>query len=60
MFKLGILGGGLNSVAGYTHFVASQMDKRFNVVSGVFSRGFEQPPKIVKASTIKVSLFIFR
>lgn len=41
MFRLGILGGGLNSVVGYTHFVASQMDKRFKVVSGVFSRNLE-------------------
>jgi predicted dehydrogenase len=36
-FKLGILGGALHSIAGYPHFVASQMDGRFKVVSGVFS-----------------------
>lgn len=36
-FKLGILGGALHSIAGYPHFVASQMDNRFKVVSGVFS-----------------------
>lgn len=41
IFKLGFLGGGLNSIAGYTHFVASQMDKRFEVESGVFSRNPE-------------------
>ena len=41
MFKLGILGGGLNSVAGYVHFVASQMDNKMEVVSGVFSRDVE-------------------
>jgi len=37
-FRLGILGGGLNSIAGYPHFVASRMDNRFIVKSGVFSR----------------------
>lgn len=37
IFKLGILGGGLNSIAGYPHFVASQMDRRFKVEAGVFS-----------------------
>lgn len=37
-FKLGFLGGGLDSVVGYSHFVASQMDKRFIVESGVCSR----------------------
>ena len=36
-FRLGILGGALHSIAGYPHFVASQMDNRFKVVSGVFS-----------------------
>ena len=29
-------------------------------ISGDFSKEFEQPLKIVKASAIKVSLFIFR
>ena len=37
-FKIGFLGGGLDSVVGYTHFVAAQMDRRFTVESGVFSR----------------------
>jgi len=46
IFKLGFLGGGLNSEAGYTHFVASQMDKRFKVESGFFSRD----PKINSAT----------
>lgn len=46
IFKIGFLGGGLNSVGGYTHFVASQMDKRFEVEAGVFSRN----PKINKAT----------
>ena len=37
-YKLGFLGGGLDSVVGYSHFIASQMDRRFTVESGVFSR----------------------
>ena len=36
--KLAFAGGGLNSVAGYTHFSASRMDHQFQVVTGVFSR----------------------
>jgi len=42
VFKLGIIGGGLNSIAGYPHFVASQMDHRFKVESGVFSNEAEE------------------
>jgi predicted dehydrogenase len=48
MFKLGILGGSLNSIAGYPHFVASQMDKRFQVVAGVFSSNPEENIKTAK------------
>ena len=33
--KLAFAGGGLNSVAGYTHFSASRMDHQFQVVTGV-------------------------
>lgn len=36
--KLAFAGGGLNSVAGYTHFSASRMDHKFQVAAGVFSR----------------------
>ena len=35
---MGFIGGGLNSAVGRTHFIASQMDQKFQVVSGVFSR----------------------
>ena len=48
MFRLGILGGGLNSIAGYVHFVASQMDGRFKVVSGVFSTSAEENIRTAK------------
>ena len=38
MYKLAFIGGSINSIAGYPHFIASQMDKRFEVIAGVFSR----------------------
>ena len=37
MYKLAFIGGSVNSIAGYPHFIASQMDKRFEVVAGAFS-----------------------
>lgn len=37
MYKLAFIGGSIHSIAGYPHFIASQMDKRFEVVAGVFS-----------------------
>ena len=40
--RLGFVGGGLNSVVGYTHFVASQMDGLFEVAAGCFSRDAEK------------------
>ncbi len=36
--NLGFVGGGINSAVGSTHFIASQMDRRFKVQSGCFSR----------------------
>lgn len=36
--KLGVLGGGVNSAVGYAHYVASQLDNKWQVVSGFFSR----------------------
>lgn len=36
--KIGFIGGGVNSAVGATHFIASQMDDRFKVVAGCFSR----------------------
>jgi len=37
MYKLAFIGGSIDSIAGYPHFIASQMDKRFEVVAGAFS-----------------------
>lgn len=36
--RLGVLGGGINSAVGYAHYVASQLDNKWQIVSGFFSR----------------------
>jgi predicted dehydrogenase len=38
ILNIGFIGGGLNSAIGATHKIASQMDGRFKLVSGCFSR----------------------
>jgi len=40
-FKLAFIGGSLESIAGYPHLIASQMDNRFEVIAGVFSSNKE-------------------
>jgi len=37
-YRLGFIGGGINSAVGTTHIIASQMDGKFDVVAGCFSR----------------------
>ncbi len=37
-FKIAFIGGGINSAVGNTHKIASQMDGRFKLVAGCFSR----------------------
>ena len=37
-FKLGFIGGGINSTIGSTHYFASQLDGKWKVCSGFFSR----------------------
>jgi len=39
--KLAFIGGGINSAIGRVHFVSSQMDSKFEVVGGMFSRSSE-------------------
>ena len=39
--KLGFIGGGINSAVGNTHRIASQMDNRWALVAGCFSRNNE-------------------
>lgn len=41
MYRIGFIGGGINSAIGRTHFIASQMDGRFKVSAGAFSRNQE-------------------
>lgn len=36
--RLGFIGGGINSAVGTTHKIASQMDNRWEIVSGCFSK----------------------
>lgn len=45
MYRLAFIGGSYESIAGYPHFIASQMDKRFEVVTGVFSTNEETNKK---------------
>jgi len=40
--KLGFLGGGVESIAGKIHLIASQMDGKFKVVGGIFSKNKEK------------------
>lgn len=37
MYRLAFIGGSIDSIAGYPHLIASQMDKNFEVVAGSFS-----------------------
>ncbi|RDU64788.1 Gfo/Idh/MocA family protein [Helicobacter sp. MIT 14-3879] len=38
--SLAFIGGGIGSAIGYTHFIASQMDSRFKLKAGCFSKDF--------------------
>jgi len=40
--KLGFLGGGIDSIAGPVHIIASQMDGKFEVIGGIFSSDLEK------------------
>ena len=41
MYRIGFIGGGINSAIGRTHFIASQMDGKFKLLAGAFSRNPE-------------------
>lgn len=41
MYRIGFIGGGINSAIGRSHFIASQMDGKFKVEAGAFSRNQE-------------------
>jgi len=51
--KLGFLGGGVDSIAGKIHFIASQMDKKFEVVGGIFSKNKEKSKLSAKEYKVK-------
>lgn len=36
-YKIAFIGGSYQSIAGYPHFIASQMDGRFKIIAGAFS-----------------------
>jgi len=48
MYKLGFIGGGQDSIAGYPHYIASQLDNRFEVVAGLFSSNKEKSKESAK------------
>ena len=41
MYSIGFIGGGVNSAIGRSHFIASQMDGKFKLEAGAFSRNRE-------------------
>jgi predicted dehydrogenase len=49
VFKLGFIGGGLSSSIGRAHFIASQLDGRWKLVSGFFSRNSDVNHKTAEA-----------
>jgi len=48
VLNIGFIGGGINSAIGTTHKIASQMDNKFKLISGCFSRN-----KIINLQTIE-------
>ena len=52
MLKLAFIGGSLDSIAGYPHFIASQMDKKFEVIAGAFSSDSKKNRQTAKAWSI--------
>jgi len=53
MYKLAFIGGSIDSIAGYPHFIASQMDKKFEVVAGAFSTNNQTNKQTAKQWNIK-------
>ncbi len=53
VLSLGFLGGGINSIAGPVHFIASQMDRKFEVVGGIFSKDKEKSKLSAKKYQVK-------
>jgi predicted dehydrogenase len=53
MIKLGFLGGGIDSIAGKVHLIASQMDRKFKVIGGIFSKDIEKSKKTASIWKVK-------
>ena len=53
MYKIGFLGGGVNSIAGKIHLIASEMDRKFKVIGGIFSKNKQQSIKSAKEYNLK-------
>jgi len=53
MIKLGFLGGSYSSIAGKVHLIASEMDRKFKVVGGIFSSKQNNSIKTAKMYGIK-------
>jgi predicted dehydrogenase len=51
--KLGFLGGGIDSIAGRVHLIASQMDRKFKVTGGIFSSNKEKSKKSAREYKVK-------
>lgn len=41
MYRIGFIGGGINSAIGRSHFIAAQMDGKFELAAGAFSRSHD-------------------
>lgn len=54
-FKLGFIGGGLNSAIGQTHKISAQMDGRWELVAGCFSRNHDTNIKTAEAWGVDAS-----
>ena len=53
MYKIGFLGGGIDSIAGKIHLTSSQMDNKFKVIGGIFSKDVKKSKKSAKIYGIK-------
>jgi predicted dehydrogenase len=53
MIKLGFLGGGIESIAGKVHLIASQMDNNFKVIGGIFSKDKKKSLQSAKIYKVK-------
>jgi len=53
VYKIGFLGGGVDSIAGRIHLISSEMDRKFKVIGGIFSQNKEKSKKSAKIYGIK-------